>query len=260
MKSRERVCLFRQTPKKRTLTRDISERREDSKRMEGWVSGRGNKRGSKSRPGPGVVNERAPAGCSRGFERVVTSLGASHRHPFHPRSMTRPCVSRSIPRPFLSGSFSLVLVARHPFELNRVVVPVLKGAAAVSATWQPRLYLAPFHTISHSRHFVAHLFLSPIYHPFYIHAWSWCLSLSLSIPHSLAVSLFLCLACVSCHSFLLGDINNAIAQASNFRTDGSNNVWSASSTKELRASCHCDHPAVNMMFESPFRYVRWKSR
>ena len=57
----------RGSPKeKNTLMRGIGEAREDSERMEGWVSGRGNKRGSKSRPGPGLANKRAPVDSPRG--------------------------------------------------------------------------------------------------------------------------------------------------------------------------------------------------
>lgn len=203
----------------KTLTGDIGEGGDDSKRMKGWVSGRGNKRGSKSRPGPGVANERAPAGSSRGFEQAMTSLGASRRHPFHPRSMTRPCASRFIPHPFArpasslpSPSPAIPLLLRSSLELNRVLVPVLKGAAAVSATWQPCLYLAS----TPSRTLVT----------------SWLISFSLQLPSCLvdrglpfsrSISFSpsgLCLL-----PFLsLGDINNAIAQAPNFRADGSNNV------------------------------------
>jgi len=125
----------RGSPKeKNTLMRGIGEAREDSERMEGWVSGRGNKRGSKSRPGPGLANKRAPAGSPlRLFEQAMTSLGASRRHLFLPRSMTRPC----IPCP----ASSCRPRRPQPSRLNQLV-PVLKGAAAVSATWQPCLYLA----------------------------------------------------------------------------------------------------------------------
>lgn len=171
---------------KRTLTDNISKEREDSERMESWVSGRGNKRGSKSRPGPGVANERAPAGSSRGFEQAVTSLGASRRHPFHLRSMTRPCASRSISHPFPAVPVVRDIPLSLPHELNRVLVPVFKGAAAVSATWQPCLYLAS----TPSRHFVAHLFLSPIT----LHGWSWSLPLSLSFSLSPFLSLYLFLS------------------------------------------------------------------
>lgn len=52
--------------KKKYFDADIGEAREDSERTEGWVSGRGNKRGSKSWPGPGLANKRAPAGSPRG--------------------------------------------------------------------------------------------------------------------------------------------------------------------------------------------------
>lgn len=249
----------RELPKEKENFDRRYRQREDSKRMEGWVSGRGNKRGSKSRPGPGVANERAPAGSSKGVwaSRDVT------------RSVTLPPLPPTIndatlrfplyPAPFRpSGSF-LCHPRFDPFELNRVLVPVLKGAAAVSATWQPCLYLAPFYTISRtlatswlisfSLRFTippARLFVVSLF-PSYLPPFSRSISFSLS---------GLCLL-----PFLsLGDINNAIAQASNFRADGSNNVWSAPSTKELRASCHRDRPAVNMVFESPFGDVRRKSR
>jgi len=85
--------------------------RKDSEHTAGWVSGRGNKRGSKSRPGPGVANERAPASSPRGgFEQAMTSLGASRRRPFHPRSMTRPC----LPRPAFRRRSVAAAAARHP--------------------------------------------------------------------------------------------------------------------------------------------------
>lgn len=183
--------------------------------MESWVSGRGNKRGSKSRPGPGVANERAPAGSSRGFEQAVTSLGASRRHPFHLRSMTRPCASRSISHPFPAVPVVRDIPLSLPLKLNRVLVPVFKGAAAVSATWQPCLYLAS----TPSRHFVAHLFLSPIT----LYGFSLFPFLSPFLPFSRSISFSLSgLYLLPFLSF--GDINNAIAQASNFRADGSNNV------------------------------------
>lgn len=180
----------RELPKEKENFDGRYRQREDSKRMEGWVSGRGNKRGSKSRPGPGVANERAPAGSSKGVwaSRDVT------------RSVTLPPLPPTIndatlrfplyPAPFRpSGSF-LCHPRFDPFELNRVLVPVLKGAAAVSATWQPCLYLAPFYTISHSRHFVAHLFLSPIYQP----SCTVVRGLSLSLLPSPILSLYLFLS------------------------------------------------------------------
>lgn len=66
MRTREKRSKGLPKEKKNTLMPGIGEAREDSERTEGWVSGRGNKRGSKSRPGPGLANKRAPAGSPRG--------------------------------------------------------------------------------------------------------------------------------------------------------------------------------------------------
>lgn len=129
--------------------------------MEGWVaSGRGNKRGSKSRPGPGVANERAPAGSSRGFEQAVTSLGASRRHPFHLRSMTRPCASRSISHPFPVVS-SVRKPSFPPPRAEQSTGPSIQRGGGCFCNLAT-MSIFSIHTISHSRHFVAHLFPSPI--------------------------------------------------------------------------------------------------
>lgn len=229
MKAERGICL-KKKERENFDRRYRDEEREESKRMEGWVSGRGNKRGSKLWPGPGVANGRAPAGSSREFEQAVTSLGASRRHPFHPRSMTRPCASRSVSRPFAPLLHSPPF---YPLELNRVLVPVLKGAAAVSATQQPCLYLASTHHLALSSLRGSSISVSlclspPLSFPFPIlplsaHPLAWLIVVSLLL--FLLLHLFL-----SCPGLCplpfpsLGDINNAIAQASNFRADGSNNV------------------------------------
>lgn len=143
----------------------------------------------------------------------MTSLGASRRHPYHPRSMTRPCLPLSrVSSPSGSPSCRLRLQLAG---LNQLV-PVLKGAAAVSATWQPCLYLAsiPPRTLATSS--LVFLSLSLVST---LDGWSWPLyppppSLSLFLPFSLSV------LCV----FSLGDINNVIAQAPDLRVDGSNDV------------------------------------
>lgn len=153
----------------------------------------------------------------------MTSLGASRRRPFHPRSMTRPCRSRL-----------------QPSGLNQLV-PVLKGAAAVSATWQPCLYLAStppralatssLSSLSRSDlpFFLARLIVASLL-PFSSTPSSFSLSFSLFPPPTLcpsfSLSLSLRLFRVSCPVLLLslGDINNATAQASNFHAAGSNDV------------------------------------
>jgi len=138
----------------------------------------------------------------------MTSSGASRRHPFHPRSMTRPCFPAPFPvapsppdsRPYPSRRSSRRL---RPTALNRLV-PVLKGAAAVSATWQPRLYLAstPLSLLRDSSPPLSSL--SPIL-----------LELMVSLFLRSLCSTWLFLFSLSVRYVLLsfGDINNAIAQA-----------------------------------------------
>lgn len=86
---------------------------------------------------------------TRGRPRVVRGVVrasydvtiASRCHPFLPRSMTRPCIPcPAPPRRSRRPQRPLPPPSSTP-GLNQLV-PVLKGAAAVSATWQPCLYLA----------------------------------------------------------------------------------------------------------------------
>lgn len=154
-RERERVW------KESALMRDIGEVRKDSEHTHiwyththtsGWVSGRGNKRGSKSRPGPGVANERAPAGGPRGVRASYDVTRSVTSPPLPPTindatlsSPSRTPRRRPVPPPRRRCRL-------RPTGLNQLV-PVLKGAAAVSATWQPCLYLAstPPRTLAASR-------------------------------------------------------------------------------------------------------------
>lgn len=85
---------------------------------------------------------------TRGRPRVVRGVVrasydvtiASRCHPFLPRSMTRPCIPCPAPPRRSRRPQPLPPPSSTP-GLNQLV-PVLKGAAAVSATWQPCLYLA----------------------------------------------------------------------------------------------------------------------
>lgn len=86
---------------------------------------------------------------TRGRPRVVRGVVrasydvtiASRCHPFLPRSMTRPCIPCPAPPRRSRPPATPPPLPPPPPGLNQLV-PVLKGAAAVSATWQPCLYLA----------------------------------------------------------------------------------------------------------------------
>lgn len=130
----------------------------------------------------------------------MTSLGASHRHPFLPRSMTRPCT----PCP------------AHPRRPRRP--PTAPRAEPTGPSTQrgggcfcnlATLPIFSIHTTSYSRYFASRLSLSdpPSTIPL-----AWLIEASLFIPFSPSIPRLL-------PFLLLGDINNTIAQASNFRGD-----------------------------------------
>lgn len=188
----------------------------------------------------------------------MTSPGASRRHPFHPRSMTRPCLpvplvvsTSSSLRTFLSLSLSLFPLVLTPatHRAEQTGPSTQRGGGCFCNLATPSIF--SIDTTSCSRYFAIRLSssfsLPPSFSLFLPVSRSLLLSFS-SIYHSSCkvddgvllshfISLFsfllpiLSLARFSLFSLSatfpsvsLADINNAIAQASNPHADDSNNV------------------------------------
>lgn len=93
--------------------RDIGKVRKDSEHTAGWVSGRGNKRGSKSWPSPGVANERAPAGIQRGV-RASYDVTRSVTSPPLPPTINDATLSSPSRVPSSTGSPAVVPLPPPP--------------------------------------------------------------------------------------------------------------------------------------------------
>lgn len=201
--------------------------------------------------GIGEAREDSERTQKAGYQGEATNRAVSRGPAQGWRTRGRPRVVRGVVRASYDVTRSVTLPPLPPTINDATLHPLSRAPSSLSPPSPPpwaeptgpstqrgggcfcnlaTLPIFSIHTTSYSRYFVSRLSLrSIIHHPFCIldnRGLSLHPFLSLSIPRLLSFLLF-------------DDINNAIAQASRIfvAIDGSNNVWSALSTKELSKHC-----------------------